>query len=186
MAQKEKSGPFKGCSDEVRFTILDLSRVSGSVPLKKVGVALLGDRLCWLTMEPDPIDFKKEMRHIFGANAKMDTEMFHSVQDELFGYLTGKRENFTIPLKFVSGTPFQRRTWKVLLKIPFGETMTYGELARKVGSPQAARAVGGACGANPIAIIVPCHRVVGSGGSLTGFGGGLKLKKALLELEGAL
>ena len=81
------------------------------------------------------------------------------------------------------GTPFQRRVWEALSEIPYGETSTYGELARRVGRPSASRAVGLANGRNPIAIIVPCHRVIGSDGSLTGYGGGLERKRHLLELE---
>ena len=81
------------------------------------------------------------------------------------------------------GTEFQKRVWKALLTIPYGETMSYGELAKKIGEPKAVRAVGAANGQNPIPIIVPCHRVIGSDGSLTGFGGGLENKKKLLELE---
>ena len=81
------------------------------------------------------------------------------------------------------GTEFQKRVWKALLTIPYGETMSYGELAKKIGEPKAVRAVGAANGQNPIPIIVPCHRVIGSDGSLTGFGGGIENKKKLLELE---
>ncbi|TKJ40343.1 cysteine methyltransferase [candidate division LCP-89 bacterium B3_LCP] len=84
------------------------------------------------------------------------------------------------------GTPFQRKTWENMSKIPFGGTISYGGLAAKVGSPGAARAVGSACGANPIPIIIPCHRVLASSGGLGGFGGGLDMKRRLLELEGAL
>jgi methylated-DNA-[protein]-cysteine S-methyltransferase len=83
------------------------------------------------------------------------------------------------------GTPFQKRVWDELLKIPYGETTTYGELARRLGTPNAARAVGAANGRNPIPVIVPCHRVIGSNGALTGFGGGLPTKRKLLDLEQA-
>jgi methylated-DNA-[protein]-cysteine S-methyltransferase len=81
------------------------------------------------------------------------------------------------------GTPFQQRVWQALCDIPYGETTSYGALARRIGAERAVRAVGAANGANPIAIIVPCHRVIGADGSLTGFGGGLPVKRALLDLE---
>jgi methylated-DNA-[protein]-cysteine S-methyltransferase len=101
---------------------------------------------------------------------------------ELREYFAGERREFTVPLAF-SGTPFQNTVWRALAAIPFGETRSYGELAKAVGSPKASRAVGAANGRNPIPIILPCHRVIGSSGSLTGFGGGLPMKKQLLEHE---
>lgn len=101
---------------------------------------------------------------------------------ELDEYFSGKRKQFTIPLDPV-GTPFQLRVWEILKTIPYGKTLSYGEQATLMGSPQAARAVGGANGKNPISIIVPCHRVIGRNGKLTGFGGGLPAKQKLLEIE---
>lgn len=101
---------------------------------------------------------------------------------ELDEYFAGRRKAFSTPLAF-NGTPFQNRVWKELTRIPYGETISYLDLAKRIDHPRAVRAVGMANGANPIAIIVPCHRVIGSNGSLTGFGGGLPTKRALLELE---
>lgn len=110
----------------------------------------------------------------------------HSVliraERQLSEYFTGRRKNFSVPLD-VRGTHFQRSVWEALLAIPFGETRTYGQLAKHLGSPQAARAVGAANGRNPISIIVPCHRVIGSSGKLTGFAGGLEAKERLLHME---
>ena len=103
--------------------------------------------------------------------------------DELRRYLAGERVEFTCPLDLY-GTPFQVVVWQELLRIPYGETRTYAEIARATGRPAASRAVGMANGANPVAIIVPCHRVIGSNGSLTGYGGGLPTKRWLLTLEG--
>lgn len=100
-------------------------------------------------------------------------------------YFSGRRRSFDLPLD-LRGTDFQRRCWQKLLKIPYGETRSYADIARAIGNPAAVRAVGLANGQNPIAIIVPCHRVIGSDGSLTGYGGGLETKRKLLELEGAL
>ena len=101
---------------------------------------------------------------------------------ELREYLAGQRRSFSVPLD-LRGSSFQRQVWEALLRIPFGETRSYAGIAREVGRPMAARAVGGAVGNNPIAIIVPCHRVVGANGALTGYAGGLDRKRALLSLE---
>jgi methylated-DNA-[protein]-cysteine S-methyltransferase len=97
-------------------------------------------------------------------------------------YLAGKRKVFELPLR-LSGTDFQNAVWDALMAVPWGETRTYGQIAAMLGRKNAARAVGGACRINPIPLIVPCHRIVGSNGSLTGFAGGLDMKRALLRLE---
>jgi methylated-DNA-[protein]-cysteine S-methyltransferase len=101
---------------------------------------------------------------------------------QLGEYFEGKRKTFSIALD-MRGTPFQKSVWEALLAIPFGETRSYGQLAKQLGSPQAVRAVGAANGRNPLSIIVPCHRVIGSTGKLTGFAGGLSTKAHLLGLE---
>lgn len=103
-------------------------------------------------------------------------------EKQLREYFTGKRKAFALPLA-VDGTVFQKRVWTALQKIPYGETRSYGELAKSIGSPKACRAVGGANGKNPLSIVVPCHRVIGSDGSLTGFGGGIRRKQILLAIE---
>jgi len=103
-------------------------------------------------------------------------------RQEIEEYLNGNRKSFSSPLD-MRGTPFQIEVWNELLNIPYGETRSYGEIAAAVGRPRAARAVGAAIGANPLPIIVPCHRVIGKNGSLVGFGGGLRLKERLLLLE---
>jgi len=103
--------------------------------------------------------------------------------DELRRYLAGERVQFTCPLD-LHGTAFQIAVWEELFRIPYGQTRAYGEIAKAIGRPTAIRAVGAANGANPVAIIVPCHRVIGSNGSLTGYGGGLPTKQWLLSLEG--
>lgn len=113
----------------------------------------------------------------------------HPVLDEaerqLLDYLAGRRETFELPLA-AGGTPFQRAVWGHLATIRRGHTTTYGDIARAVGRPRAAQAVGAAVGSNPLSIVVPCHRVVGSSGALTGYAGGVETKRALLILEGAL
>ena len=101
---------------------------------------------------------------------------------QLGEYFAGKREQFDLPLA-PAGTEFQRGVWRRLQEIPYGGTISYGELAKRVGNPKASRAVGAANGQNPIPIVIPCHRVIGANGKLTGFGGGLPIKEALLALE---
>jgi methylated-DNA-[protein]-cysteine S-methyltransferase len=103
---------------------------------------------------------------------------------QLREYFAGSRRVFDVPLA-PEGTEFQRAVWDALVRVPYGATTSYGELARRAGRPRAVRAVGAANGANPIAVIVPCHRVIGADGSLTGYGGGLDRKRSLLALEGA-
>lgn len=106
--------------------------------------------------------------------------------EQLRAYFAGERTSFDLPLDLQGGTPFQQSVWSALLGIPRGGTTSYAALAREVGKPQAARAIGAAVGRNPVSIVVPCHRVLGTGGSLTGYAGGLERKTALLQLEGAL
>ena len=113
-----------------------------------------------------------------------ETPLLCRGRQELWEYLAGERRDFALPLH-PRGTPFQRRVWQVLGDIPYGQTRTYAQIARAVDSPRGFRAVGMANHRNPIPILIPCHRVVGSGGALTGYAGGLELKKALLALEGA-
>ncbi|WP_026255878.1 methylated-DNA--[protein]-cysteine S-methyltransferase [Mycobacterium sp. 155] len=112
----------------------------------------------------------------------VDETAFPDAVEQLAEYFAGERTVFELELHMV-GTAFQRRVWTALQSIPYGETCTYGDIAREIGSPGAFRAVGLANGHNPIGIVVPCHRVIGANGSLTGYGGGLDRKRALLELE---
>lgn len=116
------------------------------------------------------------------ADWKRDRAPFAEVIRQLQAYFHGELREFDVPLA-LEGTEFQRRVWNALRGIPYGETISYLQLAERIGNPKAVRAVGLANGSNPIPIIVPCHRVIGSDGSLTGFGGGLSTKKKLLELE---
>ncbi|WP_458246408.1 methylated-DNA--[protein]-cysteine S-methyltransferase [Streptomyces sp. MAI_2237] len=111
-----------------------------------------------------------------------DDSVLGEAKDQLNGYFSGELKEFTLELH-LHGTPFQRTVWDQLRRIPYGETRSYGELADALGSPGASRAVGLANGKNPIGIIVPCHRVVGADGSLTGYGGGLPRKRRLLDFE---
>lgn len=111
-----------------------------------------------------------------------DAKPFRQVIAQLGAYFAGQLQSFDLPLA-PEGTAFQQAVWRQLTRIPYGETISYGELARRIGNPRASRAVGLANGANPLPIVVPCHRVIGADGSLTGFGGGLPIKRKLLALE---
>ena len=113
---------------------------------------------------------------------RFEPKAFPEALDQLEAYFGGRLTRFELPLR-LEGTEFQRRVWDALLQIPYGETASYGEIAGRVGTPGAARAVGLANGRNPVSIVVPCHRVIGSDGSLTGYGGGLHRKLTLLQLE---
>ncbi|MEV6931513.1 methylated-DNA--[protein]-cysteine S-methyltransferase [Dactylosporangium sp. NPDC051485] len=110
-------------------------------------------------------------------------ELLERAADELTRYFAGEAVDFTVPLSVQGGSSFERAVWWQLYTIPYAEMRTYGQIAAAVGEPDAARAVGTACNRNPIPVIIPCHRVVGAGGKLVGFGGGLWRKKHLLELE---
>ena len=122
--------------------------------------------------------------HLHGrASRPPQSELQRQVARELVEFARGERRSFTFAVRLV-GTPFERRCWAALQHIPYGETRTYGQIAREVGNPHGARAVGGANHRNPIPIVVPCHRVVAAGGRLGGYGGGLELKRKLLTLEG--
>lgn len=111
--------------------------------------------------------------------------LFEKTKQQLDGYFAGERDHFSVPIA-AEGTPFQQSVWQALTRIPFGETWSYQQLADEIGNPKAVRAVGLANGKNPVSIIVPCHRVIGKNGKLTGYAGGVERKSALLKLEGIL
>ena len=110
--------------------------------------------------------------------------LLRKAAEQLRQYLRGERQHFALPLDLAGGTAFQQAVWQALLRIPAGRTTSYGALGREIGRPAAVRAVGAAVGRNPLSVVVPCHRVLGSDGSLTGYAGGLERKQALLRLEG--
>ena len=126
----------------------------------------------------------EEQRHptVPPPGSRRDDERFEDIRTQLEEYFAGERTAFEVPLR-LEGTEFQLRVWDALCRIPYGETISYGELARRVGNPKASRAVGLANGRNPVAIIVPCHRVIAADGTLGGYGGGLDRKSVLLDLE---
>jgi len=124
-------------------------------------------------------------RHAPGARNDDDAAPFGALREQLDGYCRTSLSEFDLPLRLV-GTPFQQEVWGALLQIPRGETTTYARLARSLGRPRAVRAVGQANGRNPISVVVPCHRVIGASGELTGYAGGIGIKRRLLAFEGAL
>ncbi len=146
-------------------------------PVGKIHLAATENGLTHLLFD-DPISHRPE-----GDGSMAAASILAETERQLREYFTGQRHEFELPLA-AKGTQFQQKVWRSLQEIPYGQTISYAALAQRIGQPKAVRAVGAANGANPIAIIVPCHRVIGAGGRLTGYGGGLPAKKALLELEG--
>lgn len=153
------------------------------------GVLLLGScggRLCLCDWQAgkkhrDAVSRRLE-RRLDAAFEEGTSEVIEQAARQLDEFFAGARKEFDVPL-LLAGTDFQRRVWDELLRIPFGQTLSYGELARRIGMPRAVRAVANANGANALSVFVPCHRVVGSDRALTGYAGGLDAKRALLKLE---
>jgi O-6-methylguanine DNA methyltransferase len=137
------------------------------------------------TIRPNPRDLRAERQKGTAVHFEEAEAAMRAYVGELEQYFAGERREFSFPLD-LRGTDFQLACWHALLAIPYGETRTYGYIARAVGKPQGFRAVGMANNRNPVAIVVPCHRVIASDGTLCGYGGGLDVKRKLLELEGAL
>ncbi|MBE0570339.1 MAG: methylated-DNA--[protein]-cysteine S-methyltransferase [Ignavibacteriaceae bacterium] len=123
-------------------------------------------------------------KNLYLNNVSINDDKLFNVFTQLEEYFNRTRKGFDLPLELL-GTEFQKKVWNELIKIPYGETISYGELANRMGDKNLMRAVASANGANPIPIIIPCHRVIGANGSLTGYGGGLDVKQKLLELEGS-
>lgn len=153
------------------------------------GTLLLGsldDRLClcdWQMGKEHNNRVNGRLRRMLGAEFEVGgSPVIDEAKIQLDEYFAGARREFDVPLLF-AGTGFQRRVWAALLTIPYGQTISYGEMARQIGRPGAVRAVANANGANAISIFVPCHRVIGSNGALTGYAGGLEAKEFLLKLE---
>ena len=153
------------------------------------GVLLLGsfgDKLClcdWLEAKHRECMDRRLKRMLYAEYEEGETEVIKKAIYQLDEYFAGRRREFDIPLLLV-GTDFQKLVWNELQKIPFGKTVSYREMAQRIGLPTACRAVANANGANPLPIFIPCHRVIGSNHSLTGYAGGIEAKRKLLELEG--
>ncbi len=155
-------------------------------PVGEMIIGSYGDDLCicdWAVgKRRDTID-RRICRHLNAEYEEGTSEIIKMSTAQLGEYFAGKRREFTIPVVF-TGSPFQCSVWTELMKIPYGSTISYAELARRINNPKAVRAVASANATNPISIFVPCHRVIGSDHKLTGYGGGLEAKQKLLELEG--
>ncbi|MGF6645808.1 methylated-DNA--[protein]-cysteine S-methyltransferase [Paraburkholderia sp. GAS82] len=150
-------------------------------PIGGLRLVASDDGLAAILWENEKTDAKRVPLNIVGEDTSHP--ILIQTERQLGEYFSGQRKRFDVEMDF-AGTDFQNKVWEALLGIPFGETRTYGEIARQIGNPKSVRAVGGASNKNPIAIIAPCHRVVGASGDLTGFAGGLRVKAQLLALEG--
>ncbi len=149
-----------------------------SSPVGALHLISNGDKLVALTFNNSWKEFSAKYPLLKNKKDKI----LRQAELELSEYFSGKRMSFTVPVDY-SGTEFQNKAWKSLQKIPFGKTISYGEQAANISNPKAVRAIGRANGQNPICIVIPCHRVIGKDGSLTGFGGGIKIKEFLLNHE---
>lgn len=154
-------------------------------PVGEMMVGSFGDRLCicdWVVERRRATIDRRICRHLNAHYEEGASDAIDRAISQLDEYFAGKRREFLIPIMF-TGSEFQCRVWTELMKIPYGTTISYGELARRIDNPKAVRAVASANATNPISIFVPCHRVIGSNHKLTGYGGGLEAKKALIDLE---
>jgi len=178
---------FLALTGRCKSRALSLAYARMDSPAGLVWVATTRTGICTVGLgagQPDAF-FAWLARHVSAKPPREDPTALAPALTQLREYFSRIRREFDLPLD-VRGTAFQRAVWAEVACIPYGATATYGEIAQRMGRPGAARAVGAAMGANPLPIIVPCHRVIGAGGSLTGYGGGLEVKAALLRLEGAL
>jgi len=177
-------GPSKICM-KVKDKIITYRYES---PCGVLMLGSIGDNLClcgW-QVEKHRGHVDSRLKRLFHADFENGVSpTLEIAKTQLDEYFAGQRKEFDVPLLF-AGTDFQKTVWSELLKIPYGKTISYGEMARRIGMPKAVRAVANANGANPMSIFAPCHRVIGSDGSLTGYGGGLEAKEYLLKLEHVL
>jgi methylated-DNA-[protein]-cysteine S-methyltransferase len=165
--------------------LLDVAYDFADTPLGRLLVAASRRGLCRISFDPEPDRELEALARGFGARVLRSPGPLDAARRELDEYFEGRRHEFDLPVDLEGVPAFQRTVLDELVRVPFGHLETYGGLAVRIGRPRAARAVGGALNRNPVPIVVPCHRVVGASGSLTGYGGGLERKRALLGLEGA-
>lgn len=178
---KHRSG-----QSSARAAIGTIRHGTGTSPLGPILVGISGQGICGLFVLLDGSALHalgRLHRHYPGAELVEDQAAVADLLPRVTDFLYGKDDCRDLSIDMTSGTPFQKSVWESLRNIPRGETRTYGEVAEAIGHPRAARAVGAACGINPVSLLVPCHRVVASGGSLGGYGWGLERKQALLDLE---
>ena len=164
---------------------ISLYYTSFNSPIGKIHLAATEKGLCEVGISEREKRFVKSLQKTYKIKPVKDDAAFKELVKLLKRYFNGERIKIDIPFDF-QGTDFEKKVWKALLKIPYGKTKTYGEIAREIGLPNGARAVGNACGKNPIPIIIPCHRVVASNGGLGGYTGGIGIKKKLLKIEKVL
>ena len=160
-----------------------ISRAVWKSPMGVTGLVARDGKLAAIYPNVQPERFAHEVELAYGSAGQVDLAPFTETMRQLEQYFAGERLVFKLDLDLDQGTPFQRRVWKALRDIPYGLTVTYKEIAQAIGQPSATRAVGSANGANPIPVVVPCHRVVAAGGKLGGFSAGLYMKQRLLDLE---
>jgi methylated-DNA-[protein]-cysteine S-methyltransferase len=165
--------------------LLDVAYDFVDSPIGELLVAASRRGLCRISFDPEPEREIEALARGFGARVLHSPRPLDAARRELDEYFEGRRHDFDLPVDLEWVPAFQRSVLDELVRVPFGHLETYGGLAARIGRPRAARAVGGALNRNPVPIVVPCHRVVGASGSLTGYGGGLERKRALLGLEGA-
>jgi methylated-DNA-[protein]-cysteine S-methyltransferase len=165
--------------------LLDVSYDIADTPVGPLFVAVTERGLCRISYDPEPERQTDELARTFGARVLRSGRPIDPVKRELDEYFAGRRHEFDLPLDLRGRSEFTRIVLDELARVPFGQVTTYGKLAARTGRPKAARAVGTIMNRNPIPIVLPCHRVVGSTGSLVGYGGGLDRKRLLLDLEHA-
>jgi methylated-DNA-[protein]-cysteine S-methyltransferase len=166
--------------------VLDVAYDFAETPVGSVLVAATDRGLCRISYDPEPERVVDQLVRRFGVRVLRSPRPFEGVRRQLDQYFDEKRTEFDLDVDLRTSTDFSRRVLERLAKVPHGEVTTYGALAKAAGRPRAARAVGMVMNRNPIPIVLPCHRVVGSDGSLVGYAGGLERKRLLLSLEGAL
>mgnify|MGYP003444436049 CR=1 FL=1 len=154
-------------------------------PIGKIHLALTEKGLCEIGIGESKKKFISSLQKTYNIKPVKDDAAFKDLVKLLKRYLNGEKLRIDIPFD-LKGTSFEKKVWKALLKIPYGKTKSYGEIAKEIGLPNGARAVGNACGKNPIPIIIPCHRVIAGNGGLGGYTGGIGIKKRLLRIEGVL
>jgi methylated-DNA-[protein]-cysteine S-methyltransferase len=164
--------------------LLDVAYDLADSPLGPLLLAATEAGLCRVSFDPEPERELDGLASVFGVRVLRSPKPVDAARRELDEYFDGRRREFDLPVDLSRLPDFQRSVLSELRLVPFGEVQTYGRLAARIGRPRAARAVGGALNRNPVPIVVPCHRIIGSSGSLVGYGGGLERKRALLGLEG--
>jgi methylated-DNA-[protein]-cysteine S-methyltransferase len=169
-----------------RENLLDAAYDLVDTPLGTLLVAATQAGLCRISYDPDPEQELERLARAFGVRILRSSRPIDPVRRELDEYFEGERRSFDLPLDLALLAEFNRRVLRELARVPYGEVVTYGELAARAARPRAARAVGTVMNRNPLPIVLPCHRVIGANGKLVGYGGGLERKEALLRLEGAL